>query len=872
MPPAPSLDTGRIDAGPALQGRTTCFHCGQEVATPGRWLARVEGGDREMCCAGCQAVAQAIVAAGLDDYYRHRAGPAAGPEAVPPELAQLRVFDAPEVQARFVRDGGQCLETTLLLDGLRCGACVWLIERSLGALPGVTAASVNFATERAVVRWDPARTRLSELLSRIAAVGYRAMPFDAQRREAQLARATRLLFRRLFVAGIGMMQVMMYAVPAYTAEAGDIDWSFEHAMRWASLVLTLPVVLYSAQPFFAGALRDLRARSLGMDVPVALGVGAAFAASAWATVAGRGEVYFDSVTMFVFLLLGARYLEWIARRRASRAIDAVSAAMPEQVSRLLPGTAGAGRRPGEAEDAGEAALDPAVLAAMPTETVPALRLAPGDLVMVANGARVPADGRIVAGSTAIDQSLLTGESVPVPRGVGDELAGGSINAGSPVFMRVLRSRSDSALSTIERLIERAALDKPAVAELADRAAAWFVLALLALAAAVLLFWWVVDAPRALPIAIAVLVVSCPCALSLATPAALAATTGAITRRGILLSNGRALETIAVCTDVVFDKTGTLTEGRPRLVRTDTFAGLDEAAALSVAAALETGSAHPLGAALVAAASPQRTVTASGIVVHPGLGVEGIVDGRALRLGSRSFAAGQVPEAALPAATQDGTAHGSEVWLVGHDRPLARFVLVDTLRADGEACVRSLQQAGMRVHLLSGDRPEAVAALAARLHTTSWRAEASPADKLAEVRSLQSQGRRVLMVGDGINDAPVLAAADASLAVGHATALARTAADTVLLSDRLAMIPELVGIARRTRSVIRQNLVWASLYNATAIPAAAAGLVPPWLAAIGMSLSSLLVVGNALRLRIPSRDEAPPTAATAAPAAPAAPAG
>ena len=921
---APPVDTGTLDtapltaapedAGRPLQGRTACFHCGLDVDAPGRWPTLVDGEQREMCCAGCQAVAQAIVAAGLDDYYRHRSGPAAGPEAVPAELAALQVFDAPEVQARFVRDGGQSLETTLMLDGLRCGACVWLIERSLAAVPGVTAASVNFATERAVVRWDPARTRLSALLSRIAAVGYRAMPFDAQQREAHLARATKTLFRRLFVAGIGMMQVMMYAFPVYTAEAGDIDWSFEHAMRWASLVLTLPVVLYSAQPFFAGALRDLRARSLGMDVPVAIGVGTAFAASAWATVAGRGEVYFDSVTMFVFLLLGARYLEWIARRRASRAIDAVSAALPEQVERLSPDLACT---------IDDRTADPVRLAAISTETVPALRLAPGDLVMVANGARIPADGRIVAGSTAIDQSLLTGESIPVPRGVGDELAGGAINAGSPVYVRVLRSRADSALSTIERLIERAALEKPAIAELADRVAAWFVVALLLFAAGVLIFWWAVDAPRALPIAIAVLVVSCPCALSLATPAALAATTGAITRRGILLSSGRALESMATCTDVVFDKTGTLTEGRPRLVHTETFRDheidLGADAALALAAALESGSAHPLAAALVQAATeraaeerdaPARTPTASSIAVHPGLGVAGVVDGRALRLGAYRFAtdfgdesvsgeldrgddgrdrgddgpdpggdthdrgdaphdgrgdtpaharhtgtravASSRPAHSDPTPGSDDLARGSEVWLADARGPIARFVLVDALRADGEACVRTLQRSGLRVHLLSGDRPQAVEALAGQLHMTSWRAGASPADKLTQVRALQAQGRRVLMVGDGINDAPVLAAADASLAVGHATALARTAADTVLLSDRLAMIPELLGIARRTRSVIRQNLMWASLYNTVAIPAAAAGYVPPWLAAIGMSLSSLLVVGNALRLRLPAR--------------------
>jgi Cu2+-exporting ATPase len=815
---------------PAAAEPLACFHCGQPVPPGGRWRVRLDGSEREMCCAGCQAVAQAIADAGLEDYYRHRSGPAAGPSAVPPELDALALYDEPDVQERFVRGGPDCAEATLMLDGLRCGACVWLIERTLAAQPGVTAASVNFATERAVLRWDPSRTRLSTLLARIGAIGYRAMPYDAQQREAQLARTTRSLFRRMFVAGIGMMQVMMYAVPVYTAAPGEIEWQYEQLMRWASFLLTIPVILYSAQPFFAGALRDLRARSLGMDVPVALGMAAAFAASAWATVTGRGEVYFDSVTMFAFLLLAARYLEWVARRRASRAVDAMAAALPERVHRLT------GVDP---------TADEAALAAAPAEAVPAIRVEPGDLLRVGVGERIAVDGVIVAGATAIDQSLLTGESVPVPRAPGDEVPGGAINAGNPVYLRVLRRSADSTLSTIERLIERAALEKPAIALAADRVAAWFVLALLAFATAVFVAWWWTEPARALPIAIAVLVVSCPCALSLATPAALAAATGAATRHGALVASGRALETMAAATDVVFDKTGTLTEGRPRLAEIRTFGGEDRDRALALAAALEAGSPHPLARALVEAAGADTAsgVAATGIVQHPGLGVEATADGRRLRLGSRSFVEAW---AGLPAP--GGTA-GSEVWLAEPGRVLARFELRDALRPDAAQAVRRLERDGLRVHLLSGDHPDAVAAVAAALDVRQLRAAASPADKLDYVRALQRNGRRVLMVGDGVNDAPVLAAADASIAVGHATALAQTSADAVLLSPSLDLVPRLLGLARRTRRVILENLGWATAYNLVAIPAAALGYVPPWLAAVGMSASSLLVVGNALRLRL-----------------------
>jgi len=817
-----------------------CFHCGQPVAAAEhtRWLTRVDGELRAMCCAGCQAVAQAIESAGLSAYYRQRSAPAAGPQALPPALAaELALYDEPDVRASVVHaaaqpapDGAPACEASLMVEGLRCGACVWLIERALAREPGVLSARVNYTTERATLRWDPAHTGLGTLLAAVARVGYRALPYDARQRAAQDAQARRSLARRLFVAGLGMMQVMMYAWPAYTARAGELEPTEDALLRWASLLLTVPVVFYSAQPFFAAAWRDLKARAPGMDVPVALGLAAAFAASTWATVTGRGEVYFDSVTMFVFLLLGARHLEWLARRRATRAVDSLAAALPERVERLV---------------------DPAAIdtggperhwASLPVEQVPALRLAPGDLIRVAEGARFPVDAALLAGRTAIDQSLLTGESVPVPRGPGDPVPGGAINAGSPVLARVLRSAADSTLSTIERLIERAAQERPPAAQLADRIARHFVVALLAFAVIVALVWWMVDPPRALPIAIAVLVVSCPCALSLATPAALAAATGALTRRGILITSGRALESIATCTDVVFDKTGTLTRGQPAVIGVRTWAGTTREQALAMAAALEQGSAHPLARALREAADGLALPPAGALTTVPGRGIEGVIGGVSLRLGSAAWCG---EWSCCPRGEHDD----GEVWLVARDGARACFRLADPLREDAAATVRALTRAGLRVHLLSGDHPAPATRVAETLGIALLGAQASPADKLDRVRMLQAGGHRVLMVGDGVNDAPVLAAADASLAVGEATALARTAADAVLLAGGLQRVAELVMMARVTRRVVAQNLGWATVYNLIAIPAAAFGLVPPWVAALGMSASSLLVVGNALRLRI-----------------------
>ena len=809
-----------------------------------------------MCCAGCQAVAQAIVAAGLVDYYRHREAPVGGAAAVPPEIESLAIFDEPDVQAGFVRQAGggdsvDCAQASLAIEGMRCGACVWLLERALAGEPGVVRANVNFATERAVLTWDPARTRLSRLLERIRAVGYRALPFDPRRREAQIAETGRLFVKRLFVAGIGMMQVMMYALPGYTTQPGEIDLPYERLMRWASLVLTIPVVLYSARPFFAGAWRDLRARSPGMDVPVALGIGAAFAASVHATLAGRGEVYFDSVTMFVFLLLGARHLEWVARRRAGRALDVIATAAPEQVTRLVAGTDGAPVR---------------------EERVPAIRIAAGERFRVDGGERIAVDGRVTSGRGAIDRSLLTGESVPVTVVAGDIVPGGAVNAGAPLVLEAVASAASSTLSTIERLIERSALDKPRIAQLADRVAAVFVAVLLAFAALVFAAWWAIAPERALPIAIAVLVVSCPCALSLATPAALAAATGALLRRHVLITRGDALEAMAAATDVVFDKTGTLTRGQPVVIAIQIAEPSMRDTALQWAALLEAGSPHPFAAAIRAAAAaaavPELEWQARDRHDEPGFGVAATLvrrDGT----GPVEVALGSAPwctldeaqaqrlrecaadDALTPPATIDPR-QASEVFLVVRDdgrppRPIARFALADPPRAEAGRVVTRLQTAGLRIHLLSGDRAAAVGEVAAALGIATWRAGASPDDKLAYVQALQGAGRSVVMVGDGVNDAPVLAAADVSVAVGQASTLARTAADAIVLAPTLDAVADLVDTARDALRVVRQNLAWAALYNAVAIPAAALGWVPPWLAAIGMAASSLLVAGNALRL-------------------------
>src|SRR5690554_781470 len=566
------MSSASTDLSPAAD-EADCYHCGLPVPPSSSHWVRIDGADRRMCCAGCEAVAGAIVASGLTDYYRHRdAMPEPVREAMPAELRDLGLFDHPDFQADFVQPVGEHeREASLILEGITCAACVWLNERHVRGLPGVSRMDVNYATRRARVRWDTRVTQLSAILGAIQAIGYRAYPYDAERLEQVAHRERRSMLWRVFVAGFGMMQVMMYAYPAWIASGDDLSHDAEVLMRWASLVLTLPVVFYSAAPFFRRAWRDVRLRSLGMDVPMTLGVGSAFLASTWATLMDGPHVYFDSVTMFVFLLLCGRYLEMLARQKAVRGVEELGKVLPAFVERIDAGGAG--------------------------ERVPVSRLSAGDCVRVRPGEVIPVDGVVLEGESAANEALLTGESRPVPKRAGDEVIGGSINIASPLRLRVTRVGEATRLAAIRRLIERAAQERPAVATQADRVARVFIAALLGASVLTWGVWQFIDPSRALWIFVSVLVVACPCALSLATPTALTVATDALARMSVLVTRGHAIEALARANRFVFDKTGTLTQGRMSLARVQALAGQDETQALALAAALEQGSEHAIAAAL-----------------------------------------------------------------------------------------------------------------------------------------------------------------------------------------------------------------------------------------------------------------------------------
>ncbi len=801
----------------------------------------LDGEARPLCCAGCEAVARAIVASGGGDYYRLRTElPPQGRELVPDFLGQLAVYDHPAVQRTMVRDSGDLKEAALLLEDLSCAACVWLAERSVGGLAGVREFSINYATRRALVRWDPATASLSRVLQAIAAIGFTAHPYDRERAQEVLARERRDRLLRFLVAGALGMQVMTLAVALYAGAFSGMEEPFRKFFRWTSLLLTAPVLLYSARPFFAGAFKDLSHARVGMDVPVALGLTLAYFGSVWATLADRGEVYFDSVVMFVFLLLGARVLELVARERAVREQESVVRSVPATARRLAPEAAGGG------------------------ETIVAtVELAVGDRVRILPGESVPADGVIEDGLSSLDEALLTGESVPVARAAGERVIGGAVNVESPLVVRVTAVGEGTVLQALLGLVEQALAAKPEISRVADRTAQWFVRRILVLAAGVGLYWAWADPERVLPTVIAVLVVSCPCALSLATPVALAAASGALARRGLLATRGHAIETLGRADLFVFDKTGTLTTGKLRVDEVVPQAPWSAAEILGIAAALERGSEHPIAGAIASASAVANGgVIATSLVALrdlrdlrnvPGRGLTATVEGERVALGSPGFVADQLGLALPPEIAALAARERTMVVLAGESGVRGAILLDDSLRPESPALVAELRRAGKRVLLLSGDEPGAVRRIAAAAGIDEWEGGASPERKVERVRELTASGAVVAMVGDGVNDAAALAAAPVSVAMGSGAFLAAATADAVLLSNR----PQDLGFAVRHAALairrVKQNFALAFGYNLIVIPLAAMGRIPPWAAAIGMSASSAMVVLNALRLRSTADD-------------------
>ncbi|MGA5485201.1 heavy metal translocating P-type ATPase [Pseudomonas siliginis] len=805
-----------------------CYHCALPVPSGSRFTAVVLGQAREFCCPGCQAVAEAIVAGGLESYYQHRSEASANPEALPVQLTdELALYDRADVQQPFVRHEGVLAETTLLMEGISCAACGWLIEKHLRTLPAVAEARLNLSNHRLHVRWADAQLPLSQILAELRHIGYAAHPYQADRASEQLASENRLALRQLGVAGLLWFQAMMATMATWPEFNIDLSPELHTILRWVALFLTTPIVFYSCAPFFKGAMRDLRTRHLTMDVSVSLAIGSAYIAGIWTSITGVGELYFDAVGMFALFLLAGRYLERRARERTAAATAQLVNLLPASCLRL--------------DNNGQ------------SERILLSELRVGERILVQPGSILPADGKIIDGQSSIDESLLTGEYLPQPRTLGDAVTAGTLNVEGALTVQVQALGQDTRLSAIVRLLDRAQAEKPRLAEIADRAAQWFLLLSLIAAAVIGVLWWQLDSSRAFWIVLAMLVATCPCALSLATPTALTAATGTLHKLGLLLTRGHVLEGLNQIDTVIFDKTGTLTEGRLVLRSIRPLGALDSEQCLSLAAALENRSEHP-----IARAFGRAPLAAEDVHSTPGLGLEGVVGEQRLRIGQAPFACA-LSGAALPSMPDEA---GQWLLLADTQGPLAWFVLDDRLRDDAPALLAACKARGWRTLLLSGDSSPMVASVAAELGIDEARGGLRPDDKLQVLQQLHKEGRKVLMLGDGVNDVPVLAAADISVAMGSATDLAKTSADAVLLSNRLDALVQAFTLARRTRRVIIENLLWAALYNGLMLPFAALGWITPVWAAVGMSISSLTVVLNALRLtRLPSAPAASTATAT-----------
>jgi Cu2+-exporting ATPase len=828
----------RAGAPAASRAGDLCAYCGDSLNAGPVVQRRVAGELHRYCCLGCAFIAEQLAIA----------------RNAQRDIAALQADERRRSDAATSGDAAASL--SLPIDGMVCAACALLIESRLRAVPGVARAFVDFAARRVSLAFDPAQTSEAALRAALASWGYATDLTAAQRQ-----RAARLDLARVLVAWLVMMQVMMLAFPAYVAAPGEIAPDVEQLLRIAQLVLTLPVVLFSAVPILRAALNQLRARAVGMDVPIVLGLGAAFAAGVWSTAAASGAVYFDSIAMFVALVLGSR---WVQTRALARTQSVVAAAQEAAVLTA--------RRLCAARSDGDAGATPYAACAA-YEQVPAAALQAGDQVWVLAGETFPADGLIASGTSSVSQAWLMGEARPHAVQPGAGVLAGAINLEQPVTLEVTRAGDTTALAAVRRLAERAGQSRPRVVEAANRVATAFLWIVLFSAAAVALGWSRLEpqhlAQFALPNTIAVLIATCPCALSLAAPAAWSAAQSALARHGVLVARAAGLEALAQVDMLAMDKTGTLTAAEPHLRDIVPLDAGDRATAdrvlvdraLVVAASLDSASTHPFARALARAASEAGLDVPLPLAaeVTPGRGVEATVWGQRYRLGAANYAlhitgverTRHAARLRAPLARAARAAQGVAV-LADAQGPIAVLVFDESLREGAAPAAAALRTLGLTTLLLSGDRRNSVRGVARTLGFSAQQvhAELRPQDKRDLIAAWQRQGRRVAMLGDGLNDAPVLAQADVSLALGSAlggSALAQTRADFVLIGSDLRRVAEAVVIARRALRIVRQNFAWALAYNLSVLPLAAMGVLTPAWAAIGMAASSLLVVGNALRL-------------------------
>ena len=827
----------------------SCYHCGLEVPQQGDFSLVIQGIRRAMCCPGCAAVAATIFENGLQSFYTFRSAPSAQVVENSYSEAQENPYtdwDLEEVQSDYVSHTDQgLLSIRVYICNITCAACTWLIEQHLGKLPGIDRIAINGTTRRGEIIWAPNAISLSQILRAIKQIGYDARPLSHDSTQSSTTNESRKLLLRLGVAGLAMMQTGMVAIALYAGSFQGMQAEWQTLLRLISVLFVTPVVFYSAQPFFTSAWRSLKMGHLVMDVPVALAITLAYSASLWATLRGGGEVYFDSITMFSFFLLLGRFAEQRIRDKNLLLLNR-GTELPPVVTQVFPADR--------------------VQVAKADKQVPIKSLSVGDFIRVDAGQIIPCDGLIEEGTSQISEALLTGEPQPQSKQAGQSVYGGTVNGANPLLIKVSAIGEASCLASIVKLAERAALDKPQWAMVADRLAGYFIALLLLIAGVVATYWWLHEPQRALWITLSVLVVTCPCALSLATPTALTVASNILRARGFLINRMHVLETLASVDQVVFDKTGTLTEGKLKLVSVAaslTATEISEQQMVAWAGLLERGSQHPIAIALLnhPGLDLASAITEQDFII--GSGVSGKIGTEIFYFGRPDWVrdiaglcdmpdmsgicSGEAQTKSKDQAKNQAKSQSIDVALARNGEWLATLSFSDQLRPTAIEAVNQLRQRGLKVSLLSGDPSPGAAQILKPLELNDCQLSLQPQQKLTAVRDLQQRGTKVLMVGDGINDVPVLQAADVSVALGQASDLSQIHADVTLLSGDLRALPEAIATATQTRRIIKQNIIWAIAYNLVALPLAAAGYVPPWAAAIGMSASSLLVMLNALRL-------------------------
>lgn len=803
----------------------SCFHCGLPVPVKASFNAEIAGEPRKFCCLGCESVCKIIYDSGLEGFYQRTPdGQLLAPPPPPPKDSSL--YDLDEVQSEYVESLGDTRDIHLLVEGIHCSACVWLIERSLGKIDGIIDIKVNLANKRLHVRWNNQQIKLSEIIQKLGDIGYAAIPFDPETAEGSIKKHNRALLLRMAFAGFTMMNLLWVSIALYSgADKGEFKSLFE----WIGFALATPTLLYSGWPFLKGAWSGFKQLHLTMDLPIAIGATTTYAYSVYVTLLQPplGHVYFDTVVNFIFVILVGRFLEAKSKRHAVNATQRLLDLQPRVATVLRDGK---------------------------PEIVPVRSIKINEIVIIKAGDKIPVDGHVIDGSSSIDEAMLSGESIPRRKTTGDPVSAGTINIESSLQVRVEAILRNTSLGKIISLVEEAQASKAPIQCIADRIVPWFVSITLLLATFTFIWWYPTDFELALLASTAVLIITCPCAFGLATPMAISVASGLGARAGILVKNGAVLEHLAHVQHYVFDKTGTLTEGKMRVKKIITN-NYNEDELLKLAAEVEQFSEHSIARAIISEAKSRslelQTDTISQFNNKAGYGVKAYINHQAVVIGTHKWL---IENEIQPSSRFEDEIISLEdtgiscVHIAIDNREVGIIAIADQLRKDAPQMIKALRDAGNQLTLLSGDRQSVAESIAKELGGMNVIAEVLPNEKDQVIKDIQKRGDTVAMVGDGINDAPALTRADVGIALGSGTDVSMESADIILINDDLLHVLLASQLSNRTLNTIRQNIGISIIYNIIMVPLAMAAFVTPLIAAIAMPISSLAVIANASRIR------------------------